>query len=188
MPPPAALAHTGPTVLKFTLLRKAYVMESDDSEQLGKLAAELCEMLNGDWSVSCLQHYCWRPQCCQGHSRQVAVQRICSIITEASIDALGVDIPACNRWYTFVEHLSRQAGGMLCHRVLSRTLMRAASEEDMPDSDDDTVDSWRRMVSKRLRTAVEMMSDQPSSSQTLAISCIASAPLDRLSARVQALR
>ena len=128
----------------------------------------------------------------------MAVERILSVLTEAFCEPLGTRLPSTNRWHTFGPTLAVQAGGMLCHQVMPRTLKcldvgggapqgGQVGQQPGEDNAEDSVDSWQVHITKKLKQCWETVSDQPDSSKLWGVGLFATEALDHLSARLQHL-
>ncbi len=120
-------SNTFAVVLHLTLGRRAtatFLLEGSlrmtaHEEKAVALATKLRQLLHGDWTLPCIQHYCCNG-CCR--SRAEATEKIIAVLAAAFFDPLSVHIPAESRWWTFGPTLSVQSGGFLCHQILPRTI------------------------------------------------------------------
>ena len=93
--------------------RESPIVDSDVA-----LATELLAMLNGDWSIGTVTHYCWYPWCCKGGQKELATLRIVILLSAVLLDRLGERVPSTHRWSTVSPALSVQGFGLLCHNIL----------------------------------------------------------------------
>lgn len=99
----------------------------DQDGQDGTCAA-LLSMANGDWRCRRVQHFCHLKGCCKGHDRGVAVDKMTGILYACFFERLGTKLPSVSRWHTMGPTLSLQAGGLLCHDIITRVLVLAVTE------------------------------------------------------------
>ncbi len=75
-PPAEYRVHCG-RVLQLTILRHRFTRGRYEWEspilfsEVDELCHSLMGLLNGDWRVCCIQHYCYLPGCCDGGSVKV---------------------------------------------------------------------------------------------------------------------
>ncbi len=103
--------------LDVTLRRSRYTrgrLESESPQDLDssdeQLCSELLRMLNGNWSLPTIVHYCWEPNCCCGGKVGAARSRIMALLSAALVDRLGENLPSAHRWHTISPALTTQAG------------------------------------------------------------------------------
>ena len=126
--PPPEHMETNRVLAEMTVLAadSAKARQEDGVNSIREeLANELCEVCTGNWTCGTVQHFCHKNGCCNGHRREVAVQRIVAVIAQAFFGGLATDIPSTTRWYTFLPQCSAQCGGMLCHNLMVRVLQRS---------------------------------------------------------------
>ena len=192
--PPPDMQEANKTLVELTVLRFKVTRSRDDNVdetardlRSADVAAALQLTLNGDWCRPQLQHYCWQPGCCENRSRQVAIEKIYSILVAAFFDPMSSYIPSTSRWHTFGPTLAVQAGGLLCHSILQRAVQILDPEvQDYGEVDqDDGVDSWKVHVNKKLKACLRTLGDQAATLQTWSLGLFATEAIDHLSALLQ---
>jgi len=78
--------HHSEVLAELTLLRCKYVrsqVEDGDyvSAETLELHTRMLEYMNGDPRRPCVQHFCWRPGCCDGQKVESAVSAISDLLT-----------------------------------------------------------------------------------------------------------
>ena len=137
-----------------------------------------------------IQHYCWRPGCCNNHQLDTCVDSIFSVLDEAIFSKLGEVVPSTHRWHTVGPALETQCLGMVCHNVLGRVFNMTTGldpDDDPEAADQDDQESWNKFCAQQKKKASTFLGDIPKTEQYLMVACMASAPVDRLSARMQHL-
>ena len=200
-PPPQCKAATD-TLLQLTLLRfkatrarkHGCLLETSYDTRMEDLAKTLKLLLNGDWAMPRLQHFCWQPGCCNGRQVSVCVDRTYAALVEAWFDPLSEGAPSVTRWHTQGPCLAEQSGGMLCHQILPRALAPLGLQgNDQPqpleltEVNEEGMDCWRVHTTKKLRQCLQALEDQPTSTVTWCTGLIATEPVDYMSARLQHL-
>ena len=196
-PPPAAAQYTAELV-------KTVVGSPDAAKQgsalgptergspLGTPAArealsELLKLLNGDWRVPRVQHFCVGA-CCEGGQRSVATERIAGLLVETLLRPIAKNILATNRWHTFSPTLAAQTAARFCHQALPRLLewglQPAQPEKAATDGEDEP--PFRVYQNRRRRRALEFHLPEETS-VTLGVAALVSAPLEKLSKVLQRL-
>lgn len=175
-----------------TLLREAATRARSDREANPKrheerteLAQSLAKMLNGDWTVSRIQHYC-HGNCPCRQNRAAAVDCLTSLLHQAWFAPLGVKVPSKTRWNTLGPSLALQAGGFACHQILNRTLARVLKPTRV-DENKANESSYHHVCNMRRHQSLDFVTTQPASSQCLLRALVGTEPLDKLSARLQFL-
>ena len=191
--PDAAAQRHNWIVIEMTLLRERTTRarnESEcpyDDENTMALASALHKLLNGDWTLPRVQHFCGDPTCCDGFSRSTCVEKVVSLLAEAWFGPLGKKLPAQNRWHTFGPTLQVQGGGHLCHAILPRVLARALRvEAGVGDNDDVDESSYQVYMNAKARKSKEF-NEGEHVVETLGIALLGSEPVDKISARMQHL-
>ena len=152
-------------------------------ESLQRLYDDFNRLLNGDFRTGCIQHFCHEQGCCNGHRREVAIDDICAVLTEAYFGQLGVKLPATNKWWTFGPHLARQSGAILCHNILPRVAEQAFTC-DVEDGGEE--DNFHSTANQRKTAALEFLLSG-ATAKTLGLANICIGPIDYLSHRLQHL-
>lgn len=169
--------------------RLAYESPADEVELL-ELMETARGLLNGDWSVQRLQHFCYG-ECCKGQKLEVCVERCVALLAHLVFRRLGAKVPASNRWYTFAPSLCTQSLGLLCHGILRRVIFACAfggfDAELEAEYAENSAMAWKSYVTRKHRTSADFLADYPENAQVLAIACVVTEPVDKLSARLQHL-
>ena len=100
----------------------------------------------------CLEHFCWKPTCCNGQDFNTCVYRFTHLFTRV-FERLGSDLPSVVRWYTFLPHLMMQTLGKLTYRLLPRL----ASSCFIVTASTDDQDDFHAHVTKKKRLALESL-------------------------------
>jgi hypothetical protein len=121
-PHPSYLEHNR-GVLSISLLRSLDTRGRNEVESMSAADDALrgfsktcLNLLNGDWRVSRVQHFCHEEGCCEGHNVEITAQRITALVTQVLFEPLSQRLPSQNRWYTFPRSLEVQRFGALCPR------------------------------------------------------------------------
>ncbi len=198
-PPPFEEYQHTRQIAAATLLRSSIGRDGPCFQRTRDLVAEVMRMLNGDWRLAQVQHFCQGQGCCDGGRLQACIDRITALMVEALFGPMSKYIPACNRWYTFAPTLAVQAAGHLCHRILPRVLERAlgaqvaaeaaaaANQGNALGAAEDPEDSPFRIYVTRKRRAALAFHGAPDTLETLCVASLAAAPLEKLSLTLQHL-
>ena len=195
-PPPARYARHTAHLLNLSLLRPLKIRGREggaahDEEQLLGIAGKLKQMCNGDLRARTLTHFC-PAGCCYATGiksrRAIAVEKTVAALSDAWFNGLGSQCSK-NKWYTFEPVLTKQLGGMLWSNVLPRAVLRMDLDSG---SDPDEVanvadlDDWAVHNSRKKKKSLEVMGNRDSP-VTFAIAAFVTAPVDKLSKRLQHL-
>ncbi len=118
-----------------------------------------------------------------GHDVEVATRNLAEVIFECFFEAIGTDLPAANRWYTFPVHLCRQAGSFFCHGLLQRVAEAVYVPPRLLPNDDD---SYHAHCHKKVTSANAFVTG-PQCGETLGFALVATLPIDHVSLRLQHL-
>jgi len=151
------------------------------------LAQAVVRFFNSDWTKPRFEHFCHERGCCKGHSQRAAVEQGVALLVDFIFRPLAKILPAESRWGAFGPSLALQAAGHLCHRILPRVLRRAFGKfEQLRKDDGDDVADFRAHITKKTQQCVDFHSRQDTL-QTLLVALLVTAPVDRLSSRLQHL-
>ena len=134
-----------------------------------------------------VQHHCEDEACCRGYSREVCIDIITSVLHKAWFDALGSYLPSTTRWYTLEPSLILQTGGMLCHGILTRVLLKLFDVKDDDALERANASAWVVHANQKMKHSIGFMTDQPATLRVLSNALLVTEPLDKLSARLQHL-
>ena len=136
-PPPEFRTHAD-TCLRYTLLRHRHTWaanpgdtEYETNGELDALVVSIHMLLNGNWRLAWIQHYCVEVCPCNGDIN-VCADMIVAVLAEAVFIRIGRRVPALSRWSSFSPSLVSQALGFLISLVVPRTrqLVGAATNDD----------------------------------------------------------
>ena len=190
-PPDGAREHAR-KVLDMTLLRHeatrgrhGHEASAAREEEFHALVDSLLLCLNGWWTIACVQHFC--PCGCPcGQDLQVAIDKITSILFLAWFQPLSARLPSIIKWSCVGPTLASQGGGLMCHQILNRVLVRILqpSENDMRNAENN---SYHHHCNKKRRQSLEFLSTQPEAVDTVVTALVATESVDKLTARAQHL-
>lgn len=84
-------------------------------------------------------------------------------VMECWFHSIGTDLPAPNRWYTFVPHVVRQRGALFCHRFLLRVLERAYGARGSGQAIEAVGDSYHAEASTKQAISIICLANLPDS-------------------------
>ena len=112
-------------------MRSEHQCDSQRDNELHALAQLLLDVLNGDWSLPRLQHWCVLPRCpCKGRF-ETLVQLVVSLLYRAVIEPASSRTPAMIKWHTYAQSFEGGAlGKMLCN-ILERVLLQVYTDKPL---------------------------------------------------------
>ncbi len=188
--PPVHFRDHSRRILEMTLLRHRYIRSRDDvlttekERELDALASMLLDILNGDWRLPYLQHYCWKSDCpCKGDV-ETLVSVVLPLLEKSIFDPMASKTPSTNRWHTYAPAIEGGALGKLLSDIAHRALAGAgpicvendgAADARQPEDID-----WRELGNTKAKDAVAFFSDE-STAVSLGVAVVSTEPVDRLS-------
>jgi len=161
--------------------------DTPDEVELKLIVGEFMKTLNGDHRVPTVQNYCWELGCCSGRQRSVAAERIADLCCKMWFNGISVDLPSATRWYSFLPHLARQCGAMMCHQLLARVLTKAYGNDLDPAANQAEEGSFHVTAHQRKTTSLDFVNNQPASAQAVGVALLCSQPIEDLSYRLQSV-
>ena len=117
----------------------------------------------------------------------MAAERIADLCCKMWFNGISVDLPSATRWYSFLPHLARQCGAMMCHQLLARVLTKAYGNDLDPAANQAEEGSFHVTAHQRKTTSLDFVNNQPASAQAVGVALLCSQPIEDLSYRLQSV-